>query len=100
MKNNACKRVSTDQEAVELISRENLEILMDRGSVENLLGKQRAQKISSMNREVVEDLSRSQEEGLIERNLSRICQEAVKLEKRRFFKKGKTQKDECNKQAT
>ena len=100
MKNNACKRVSTDQEVVELISRENLEILMDRGSVKNLLGKQRAQKISSMNREVVEDLSRSQEEGLIERNSSRICQEAVKLEERRFFKKGKTQRDECNKQAT
>ena len=35
-------------EVVELLSRENLEILMDRGSVENLIGRQSAQKISSM----------------------------------------------------
>ena len=51
---------------------------MDQGSVENLSGRQqRAQKISSMDREVVEDLSRSQEEGLIERisveDVSRSC---------------------------
>ena len=36
----------------------------------------------------------------IERNLSRICWEAVKLEEKGFSKKGKTYKDECNKQAT
>ena len=58
---------STDREAVELLSRENPEILMDRGFVENLSGRQRAQKISLMDREAVEDLSRSQEEGLIGR---------------------------------
>ena len=29
-----------------------------------------------------------------------MCQVAVELEERRFLKKGKTQGDECNKQAT
>ena len=37
---------------------------------------------------------------MIEKNLLRIYQEVVKLEENRFFKKGKTHKDECNKQAT
>ena len=38
--------------------------------------------------------------GSIDANLSRICQEAVKLEEKVFSKKGKTYRDECNKQAT
>ena len=46
---NQCMQEGLDRlEVVELLSRENLEILMDRGSVENLTGRQRAQKISSM----------------------------------------------------
>ena len=49
---------------------------MDQEAVENLSRRQRAQEKFSMD------------------------QEAVKLEERRFFKKGKTHKDECNKQAT
>ena len=78
MKNNTCKRVSTDREAVELLSRENPKIAMDRGSFENLSGRQRAQKFSSMDQEAVKDLLRSQEEGSIERifvdNVTRSCQ--------------------------
>ena len=78
MKNNTCKRVSTDREAVELLSRENPEIAMDRGSFENLSGRQRVQKFSSMDQEAVKDLLRSQEEGSIERifvdDVTRSCQ--------------------------
>ena len=52
----------------------------------------------------IENLSRSikkrRKKGLIEGNLLRIYREAVELEERRFFKKGKTYRDECNKQAT
>ena len=32
--------------------------------------------------------------------MSRICREAVELEEKEFFKKAKTHKDECIKQAT
>ena len=28
-----------------------------------------------------------------------MCREAIELEEKRFLKKGKTQRDECNKQA-
>ena len=114
MKNNSCKRVSTDRKAVEMLSRENPEISIDRGSIENLSGRQRAQKISSMDQEAVENLlrrnpkprwieilSRSvdkrRKKGSIEENLLRICQEAVELEENVFSKGEKTHKDECNK---
>ena len=53
-----------------------------------------------MDWESIEKLSRPKEEISIERNLSRMCWEAVELKERRFFKKGKTHRDECNKQAT
>ena len=45
-------------------------------------------------------LSRPEKESSIERNLSKMCGKAVKLKERRFFKKGKTHRDKCNKQAT
>ena len=53
-----------------------------------------------MDQESIKDLSRKAKEGSIERNLLRIYQGAMELEERRFFKGGKTHKDECNKQAT
>ena len=34
--------------------------------------------------------------GSIDRNLSRICREAVELDKKEFSRRGKTQRDECN----
>ena len=97
-----------------MLSRENPEISIDRGSIENLSGRQRAQKISSMDQEAVENLlrrnpkprwieilSRSvdkrRKKGSIEENLLRICQEAVELEENVFSKGEKTHKDECNK---
>ena len=73
---------------------------MDREAIEMLSRRQRVQEKSSMDRESVKDLLRPEEESSIERNLSRLCPEIVELEERRFFKKGKTQGDECNKQAT
>ena len=114
MKNNSCKRVSTDRKAVEMLSRENPEVSIDRWSIENLSSRQRAQKISSMDREAIENLlrrnpkprwieilSRSvdkrRKKGLIEENLSRICREVVELEENVFSKGEKTHKDECNK---
>ena len=36
----------------------------------------------------------------IEKKPTSMDQEAIELEERRFFKKGKTHRDECNKQAT
>ena len=67
-------------ETVEKLSRDNLEISMDRESVENML--------------------RPEKESSIERNLSRMSREAIKLEEIRFFTKEKTHRDESNKQAT
>ena len=52
----------------------------------------------------IENPSRSvkkrRKKGSIEENLSRIGREAVELEKKGFSKKGKTHRDEGNKQAT
>ena len=45
-------------------------------------------------------LSRLKKESSIEMNLSRMYREAVEHEERRFFKGGKTYRDEGNKQAT
>ena len=89
-----------DGEAVEILLRRNIEISMDREAFEMLSRRQRAQENSSMDRESVEDLSRHEEESSIEKNLLRMCRKAIELEVRRFFKGGKTHKDECNKQAT
>ena len=89
-----------DREAVEILLRRNLEISMDRDAIEMLLRRHKAQEKSSIDRESVEDLSRPEKESSIERNLSKMCREAVKLKERRFFKKGKTHRDKCNKQAT
>ena len=44
-------------------------------------------------------VEKRRKKGSIDANLSRICQEVVELEERRFFKKGKTHRDEYNKQA-
>ena len=52
VKNNACKRVITDQEAVKLLSRWNLKISMDRESIEDVLSRQRAQDFGSMDRPI------------------------------------------------
>ena len=46
-----------------------------------------------MDRRSCRDLSRKEKEGSLER-------EAVELEEKEFFKKGKTHRDECNNQAT
>ena len=52
VKNNACKRVITDREAVKLLSRWNLKISMDRESIEDVLSRQRAQDFGSMDRPI------------------------------------------------
>ena len=72
---------------------------MDREAVEMLSRRQRAQENSSMDWEYVEDLERRKTSS-IERNLSRIYREAVKLEEKEFFKEAETQGNKCNKQAT
>ena len=101
MKNNACKRVSTDREAVELLSSwqrahkitsidwdmcwesiEKLpEISMDRESIENVSSRQRAQKFGLMDLLAVEKLSRSNLKISIEETcvelLSRCRQEGI-----------------------
>ena len=48
---------------------------------------------------VIRSIEKRRKKGSIDANLSRICQEVVELEERRFFKKGKTHRDEYNKQA-
>ena len=48
---------------------------------------------------MIRSIEKRRKKGSIEANLSRICQEVVELEERRFFKKGKTHRDEYNKQA-
>ena len=73
-----------DQETVEKLSRRSPEISIDRNSVKICREKE---KEGLDRRESIEDLSR-------------ICQEAVKLEEIRFFKMGKIHRDDCNKQAT
>ena len=77
------------------------------GQTENLeiwLDKSRIYQEETQKSRWIENPSRSVEKRRkkvsIERNLSRIYQKAVELEENRFFKKGKTHKDECNKQAT
>ena len=65
------------EEAVENLSRRNPQISMDRESIEVL--------------------SRLKKESSIEMNLSGIYREAVELEKKEFFKGGKTHRYECNK---
>ena len=52
VKNNACKRVITDREAVKLLSRWNLKISMDRESIKDVLSRQRAQDFGSMDRPI------------------------------------------------
>ena len=70
---------SMDREAVEKLFRRNFEISMDWKCDKVYRGRRK--------------------KGSIDANLSRICQEVVELEERRFFKKGKTHRDEYNKQA-
>ena len=65
------------KEAVENLSRRNPQISMDRESIEVL--------------------SRLKKESSIEMNLSGIYREAVELEKKEYFKGGKTHRYECNK---
>ena len=55
-----------DQETVELLSRSDLEILMDRRSVDILSRRQRAQENSSMDRRSVEVSIKAKERSLIE----------------------------------
>ena len=87
---------------------------MDREFVENLSARQRVQKFGSMDQrgywESIEEKPRNLDGSRIHQDLSRkgarrarwkgICQGSVELEERRFFKKGKTHRDECNKQST
>ena len=89
VKNNACKRVLIDREVVKLLWRENPKFLMDQGFVENLTGKQRAQKFSSMDREAIEDLSRSQEEGSIERISVEDVSRSYRAWRKEVFQEGK-----------
>ena len=57
-----------------------------------------------MDRNSVKICQDKEKEGLDKResveDLSRIYREAIKLKENEFFKKGKTNRDECNKQAT
>ena len=53
-----------------------------------------------MDQEAVEDLSRVSKEARQKWMCRGICQEAIKLEEKDFFKGGKAHKDECNKQDT
>ena len=45
-------------------------------------------------------IEKRRKNGSIEENLLRIYREVVELEEKEFFKKGKTHRDECSKQAT
>ena len=67
-----------------------------RGCVENLLRMCRVDREYKNFSRWIEDLSRFlsrlKKEGLIEKNLLRICQEAVKFEEKRFFKERKNTK--------
>ena len=63
--------ISMDWEAVEVLSRRNLEISMDRECVEDLLRRKRGQKKSSMYWPDVENLSRAKQRGSIEKDVSR-----------------------------
>ena len=84
---------------------------MDREADENLSAKQ---KVARWIEEAVEHLSRQSLESLMDRECVNFCQEKKKerldrnksieklssLKKMSFSKRGKTQRDECNKQAT
>ena len=50
-----------------------------------------------MDRESVENLSRLEKESSIERNLLRMCREAIELEERRFFKEKLIEMNATNK---
>ena len=84
---------------------------MDRGFVENLSARQ---NVARWIKEAVEHLSRRNPEVSMDRDSNKIYQEKKKegldrresvedlssLKKMSFSKKGKTHRDECNKQAT
>ena len=102
MKNNACKRVSTDREAIKLLSSRS-QSSMDRESVEDVSTRQKVsrwiEKLLKSYRDKVQKsrwieialtfVETRRKKGLIEVNLSRICQEPVELEEKRFFKEEK-----------
>ena len=72
-----------DWEAVKKLSRQNPERSMDRECDKKKATQEERRK-----------------KGSVDANLSRNCWEAIELEEKVFSKKGKTQRDECNKQAT
>ena len=88
--------------------------LMDQEAIKNLSAKQKVsqwiEKLSRSYRDKIQkarwienairSVEKRKKKGLIEENLSRICREVVKLEEKVLSNKGKTHRDECNKQAT
>ena len=79
---NQCMQEGLDRlEVVELLSRENPEILMDQGSVKNLSSRQWAQKFSSMDRGSVEITRRR----LNRKDICRGCDEELSSLKKRGF---------------
>ena len=67
----ACKKVSTDREAIEMLSRENPEMSMDRGSIENLLGPIESSKIFLNGSRSCRGSVESKQRGSIEMDVSR-----------------------------
>ena len=100
MKNNACKRVSTNCEAIELLSSENPEISMDRGVVKNLSGRQRAWKISLMDRPICREAVKVKPRNLDRRGMCRDFVEKLWGCRKEVFQGEKHIGDECNKQYT
>ena len=93
--------ISIKEVSIEILSRRYWEITQKSRWIENLSRICQEDKKHRKNSWWIEKLSRillsPEEESSIERNLSRMCRKAVELEERRFFKKGKTYRDECNK---
>ena len=107
MKNNACKRVSTDREAIKLLSSwqsaqkiTSIDRDMCRESIENVSSRQRAQKFGSMDRPSCREAIVVKSKNLDRKNLcqvavemlSRRYQAAIDKVEARFFKGGKTHK--------
>ena len=86
MKNNACKRVSTDREAVkDVLARHKVSRWIEKRlkSYRDKVQKSQWIKIA------LTFVESRRKKGSIEVNLLRICREAVELEEKRFFKEEK-----------
>ena len=86
MKNNACKRFSIDQEAVEdVLARQKVYRWIEKLLRSYQDKVQKSQWIEIM----LTSVETRRKRGSIEVNLLRICREAIELEEKRFFKEEK-----------